>query len=353
MKSHQQTRQAYSSMYTILTLAELDEKRKTYPTNKVNEIIDIFAVEKIFNPLPHHNNCISLTLFCQNVDNKTPALITTSKPLDNSPDSRWNTKYFSSLKTFIRDVLKSPFSKTFKIRIYLEKQLHEHYPKVFIDLAPANVEVYLMKHNSIGAQPGMLWRYLAFDDKNLDLVFVSDVDVTFNGWVVNKLKLFQKSNKTFGRFLGWHKNNLTIGNDLNNPLNYPVCLGSAIAMRPKQFNHPTITVKRTFINYILYRIHRIETSNKPWEEKDSCDTSKYNRPVEGHSFGWGGYWTMYGFDEKVFKHTLFPHFIERQEVQTWTSKGNFEKFETMDDNHPFKIDVNYTKTFGNHIVFLP
>jgi hypothetical protein len=346
-------------MYTILPLMELDAERQSLeknPTQRhlVNKIIDLFTVTNRVNELPQYKKCISLTLFCQKVDNKVPTKVDATT-FDEG--GKWHSKYYKSLENFIQDFRKSDkYYAQYKIRIYLEKQLQERgYAQRLLQLCPDRIELFLMKHNSIGAQPGMLWRYLAFDDKSLDIVFASDIDVDFNEHVPRKLNLFENSKQSaFGRFLGWHNQNYPIKSD--DPVsaeNYAVCLGSSIAMRPKLFKHqliPHITVKRTMVNYILHRIRRIQLSKAPWEEKDGYNTRRFNKPIGAHTYGWGNYWTMYGFDEKFFKHTLFPYFIERGRVQTWTSYGNLENM--LPPNNPFVMDINYTRAFDNPIDYL-
>jgi hypothetical protein len=104
-----------------------------------------------------------------------------------------------------------------------------------------------------------------------------------------------------------------------------------------------------FHHYILYRQFRYKTS-KPSEEFDNKDTSKYNRPIGDHIYGWGGYWTMYGFDEKVWKHTIFPYLAKKSQVLTWVTEENIRRFKNYDETNPTLIDYKFTSFYNNAFV---
>ena len=158
-----------------------------------------------------------------------------------------------------------------------------------------------------------------------------------------------KSNKTLGRLFFIRKkfpeSFLTDKSNINSPIKYSVCGAGTVVFRPKQSN---ISIKNTIINYIHYRNFRCNTDN-PCEEFDTIDTSNFNRPINKHIYGFGGYWTMYGFDEKLFKHTIYPHFIKNSDVYTlfWTYNKN--KLLKLEDKHSSKIDYFFMKHFNNNI----
>ena len=330
----------YDKMYSIIDIDYLQKFVEKIKNNKKAEISALFEIEEIINPT-NKPNCISLCLFCRNVSNKEGS---TENSLDyKCSESKWHDKYYKSLHRFIEDFNTSKYFSTFKIRLYLENQL-----SCFINELSSksrNIEICLMKQNSIGAQPGMLWRFLSFDDKNLDVVYSSDIDIKFSE-ITNKLDAFINSKKAMGRYLSYCSDDFRINYNDENPLNYAVCLGSCIAMRPKLLD---INIKTIIINYILYRHFRYRTS-KPSEEFDHKDTSKYNRPVGDHIYGWGGYWTMYGFDEKVWKHTIFPYLVKKSQVLTWVTEENMRKFKNYDDTNSTLIDYKFTSFYNNAFV---
>jgi hypothetical protein len=335
-------------MYSIIDLQYLDffvNNKIDDINNKKKYISSLFEIENIIRPCSQ-TNCISICLFCQNVDNKEVRIECSDNYLNKS--SKWYTKYYKSLINFIKKFNESKYYNEFKIRIYLENQLSNLIDDLL--LQSEHIEIYYMKQNSIGAQPGMLWRFLVFDDKNLDVVLSSDIDIDFES-VNNKLDTFKKSNKTFGRLLPWCLDDFIIdeSKSINSPLNYAACIGSSIAIRPKSLD---INIKNIIINYILYRINRY-ISIKPWEEFDNQNTEKYNKPIGGHIYGWGGYWTMYGFDEKIWKHTIFPYLVKKSQVLSWTNKDNIKNILSLsDNNHPSKIDYNFITLHNNEFAYI-
>jgi hypothetical protein len=328
-------------MYSILDLDYLNNFiNKKISIDKKKDIEKYFEVQEIFCK-KKNKNCISVSLFAQNVNN-----ISVSKDVPNFKDqqSNWYKKYYSQLIKFIENFNSSEFYQTFTIRIYLENQLFLY--KDDLLSKSDNIEIYYMKYNSIGAQPGTLWRFLTFDDKDYEIVFCSDVDVEFNYHLKNPLHTFMNKNKTMGRLLQYKNNYIIDKNNDNSAMNYEVCLASMIAIRTSKLD---VNMKNIIVNYILYRNFRLKTT-KPWEEFDDRNTSRFNKPVLIHDYGWGGIWTMYGFDEKLFKHTLFPYLIQKGEVLSWC-KGDFNHLKnSVSSDNPFIIDLDLTLHFKNEIV---
>lgn len=332
----------YEKMYSIINLNYLQKFMKKINNNKKQEIASLFEIEKIINST-NKSNCISMSLFCQSVNNKKRQ---PEHSLDyQCNDSKWYTTYYKSLLKFIEEFNNSKYFSTFKIRLFLENQLG-----CFIDELVSksqNIEIYLMKQNSIGAQPGMLWRFLSFDDKSLDVVYCSDIDINFSE-ITNKLDSFINANKTIGRYLTYCSDNLIIDkNNKESPLNYQVCLGSSIAIRPKLLD---INIKKIIISYIIYKNFRYKTV-KPSEEFDYANTSKYNRPIGEHIYGWGGYWTMYGFDEKIWKHIIFPYLVKKSQVLTWLTQDNLNSLKKINDNSNSTL-IDYKFTFFHKNAFV-
>jgi hypothetical protein len=330
-------------MYSIIPLDYLNEfVEKNITLENKNKIVDLFQVEKIFNKR-HETNCISISLFAKCVDNTEEEAILI--PYYKNINSKWYKKYYKSLIKFIKDFNKSHIYNNFKIRLYLENILG-CYIQHLLSLS-GRLEIYYMKCNSIGAQPGMLWRFLTFDDKDLNIVFSSDIDVIIEDHVNRPLVSFIKSDKTMGRLLCNPYYNFAINkNDVeNSPLNYAVCLGSMIAFRPKKMD---IKIKDTIVNYILYRKYRC-TTNNPSEEFDDKNTGRFNRPIGNHTCGWGGIWTMYGFDEKFFKHTILPYLVKKGQVLSWADNciNTFVKDNETNIYNPFMIDYNFVKSYNN------
>lgn len=307
---------------------------------EITEYSQYLKVHRAINERPELN-CISLSLFAQHLDNEAPSHSLPDFADKNGP---WYTKYYASFLKFIRDFNASSFYPTFKIRVYLENQLF-HWIEDLCQMSD-HLEIYYMARNSIGAQPGMLWRFLAFDDKRVDVVFCSDIDVEFNGHVVPRLQKFLQSSKTFGRLLACCTDyTIDRSNPESSPLNYTVCNGSMLAIRPKQLD---ISMHDTMVNYIAYRKYRSSTA-RPTEEYNNRNTDRFNKPIGSHRHGWGGIWTMYGFDEKLLKHTLFPHLVQKGEVLSWVAPSMRVLQESRGDE-PYMVDYQFTNMYDNEFV---
>jgi len=323
--------QKYNTMYPILTIDELENFVKI--NNNINEISDLFEVKSILNK-SEKKNCISITLFCQKSNNTYPYQHGIIDYNDTTTD--WYKKYIVSLFNFINCFSKSKYFSTFFIRIYLENQLSSFIPL----LLKYDLEIYHMKNNSIGLCPGALWRFLVFDDKNIDIAFSCDIDEQFN--IYSKyIDSFIISDKTLGRYF----HNYHYFNIINNSaINYAVVLGGVIGFRPKNND---VNFKSVIINYIIYRMLRSKT-DYPNLDKDSDLQTIYNKPLIDHIYGFGGHWFSYGFDEKIWKHIFFPHFVKSGKVLSWSSSNKYIFY----DKHPLSIDYNFCKSYNNKFIFL-
>ena len=130
-------------------------------------------------------------------------------------------------------------------------------------------------------------------------------------------------------------------------INYAVCTACSLFMRPKKLD---INMKQLIINYIHYRKYRTTTA-KPSEEFDDKNTYKYNTPIGSLLYGPGGDWTVYGFDEKILKHTLFPYLVQKGEVLSFMH-FNKNVIEQLESSHSIVIDYNFCNEFNNEFVEL-
>jgi len=324
----------YNTMYPIIDIDYLDKFINNQDEKK--ELLDLFEVETIINKCDKPN-CISVSFFCQNVNNTFVNEFGTINY--NDVKTAWYKKYVVNLMKFINDFNKSKYNKTYKLRIYLEKQLSEFIPK----LQQPNVEIYHMKNNSIGGCPGLMWRYLALDDKDIEIVHVFDIDENFN-MLTSYIDLFSKSNKTLGRvFMSSSQSYLVDKQKI--AVNYPVVMGGMIGFRPKQND---ISFCNTCVNYMLYKMLRSK-SIKPNLENDTDPETIYNIPINNHIYGWGSHWYMYAFDERIWKHLFFPHFVKKGEVLSY-SRNNLNNIKLLCDVHPCKIDYKFCKLYDNEFV---
>ena len=328
--NNQSPKEIYNMMYSIIDINELNDHVINNSTiEHINKITDLFEVKSIINKSPK-TNCISLTFFCQNNKNSYPNEFPNINFKNTNTD--WYKKYVIKLLKFIDDFNISKYYSSYKIRIYLENQL-EYFIPIFIS---KNVEIYHMKNNSIGCSPGTLWRFLVFNDTDIDISFSFDIDESFESYI-NFIDFFTLSNKTLGRYFP-NYNNIKL--DLNNDIvYYSVVLAGFIGIRPKNVD---IDFKSICVNYIIYRMLRSK-SIYPNLEKDSDLQNIYNKSTEKYIYGIGGHWYMYGFDEKIWKHVLFSYFVEKGDVVSWSTINKYD----IDSHHPCSIDYNYCKYYNN------
>ena len=245
------------------------------------------------------------------------------------------------------DFNNSDYIHTWKIRIYLEKKLI----KLIEPLKKNNIEIYVMNTNSVGAQPGMLWRYMAFNDKTIESLLCADIDEDFVD-IRKNLDVVHNCNKLYpdkvfirtGPYYKDHDYTIKKGYDA---VNVTVVLGSRVGFFPKRSH---IDIKDLMIKYICLRMSR-KTSKSPHLDYDSdYPPTIFNKPVDDE-FGWGGHWFKYGFDEKFLKVVIYPYFTMRGETISIIHKDEEPKdIKGLDDsvlNLYFKTQIKFCEYYNN------
>ena len=286
---------------------------------------DPFAVgERTHRP---QRKCIAVCLFRQNVDNRSPHEFPVHPPT-------WHTRYWVGLQNVVQQMQHFP---EWKLRIFVERELWDEVHSAFAD--HPQVELYRMRVNSIGANPGSLWRFLALDDRSLDLVLETDVDEALTP-KLDLIRTFEMDSRAavgrIGGFVSDRQYRIAPGESAAK--NYATMIGSCVMSRPQSFDFDIADAMRGFM---AYRRHMSE-SERPWAYSDTDQPSVYNQPIGGHIHGWGSHWYMYCFDERFLKHVLYYHFAERSQLHTWASSV-----------HPFHLDpegasdLAFTRSRGN------
>ncbi len=328
----------YDEMYRVIPISRLAELTRDLDKS---DFARLFEVERTVNALPEVTKCVSVCLFCQKVDNQFANQHGTIDFSDRSLS--WYARYVASLLRMLADFAMDADFMNWKVRIYLEPQL-----KCFIrELGAAcdRVEICVMQCNSVGAGPGALWRFLAFDDRSLEVAFVMDIDDTLASRK-RYIEPFLRGAKCFGRYMPSYKSGFLIGKAESGEraLNYATVLGSMVALRPKQSD---ICVREVMVNYMVYRKHRASVGQHPNREFDTDIGTQYNEQIGAHIYGWGGHWFMYGFDERMLKHTLFPHFAKQGQMQTW-AEFDVTRLPELAQYHPCALDFEFCRQFeGN------
>ena len=250
---------------------------------------------------------VSVSFFRANVDNHSPEYEDTALAYDD-----WEKKYWRGLKKLIQQIhfLNTGTNDPWILRIYMSKQLADEGfdKKIFLELAlnpSVPLELYTMCSFSIGAQPGMLWRFLPFSDQLINLCVVLDIDD--DGLSEFKLKAItsfkESKHSLFGRYVGrggvdgcYHVCRESEAK------NYPAVLGSFVMFKPRKAGLSDIDkVMQRFISRMIHRSKELFS-----EPPDKL--SPYDQVVHSHVYGWGGHWTMYGFDERFLKQVLLYYY---------------------------------------------
>lgn len=225
----------------------------------------------------NRSKCISISLFRKNVDNN----------YDNqfSLDiSKWETKYLNSLNKNL-----DSYNQNDKcVNLYLANDL-SYLLDTFRNYNFLNI--YIMKSSSIGAQPGMLWRFMDLTNKSYEQVIVADIDESWN-WCknieyTNKLVTLNPRDK----FIDEYKT----------AINFTTIIGSHIVCKPSKFNYDIKNIIKGFIKLCYIRIN----SSNPYGFDDNDPIIYWNQPVRNQKYGWGKIPTMYGFDEFFLKHVIY------------------------------------------------
>jgi hypothetical protein len=228
------------------------------------------------------DKCISISLFSKNVDNN----------YDNEYHvdvDRWKTKYYDSL---IKN-LNNYNLDNMCVNLYLANNLSNYIPQLS---KYTFLNIFVMKSDSIGAQPGTLWRFMDITNKSYKSVFIADIDENWN-WV----KMLDEKNYDY-KLCTLKPNDNVICNDPYIPAyNFSTIIASHIMTKPDKFNYNIVDVIKGFINICKNR----ENSNNPCCFDDSDPITLWNQPVGDHKFGWGRIITRYGFDEFFLKHVIY------------------------------------------------
>ena len=252
--------------------------------NLTNEYDDWFTIENEYiNRIS--NNCISISLFRKNVDNNFNNQY-------NVDHNRWKSKYYDSLINNLNNFNNFDLGNMC-VNLYLANDLKIYIPELS---KYSFLNIYLMKSESIGAQPGMLWRFINYNNKLYNSVFVADIDENWD-WI----KSWQNEHTNY-KLCTLRPSDVIISKDPYTPsYNFSTIIGSHVMVNPNKFNYEILDVLKGFISLCKKR----EKTDKPNCFQDDDPITFWNQPVHDHKFGWGRIITKYGFDELFLKHVIY------------------------------------------------
>jgi hypothetical protein len=300
--------------------------------SKGDSVSSYFSISEVVNARPDIVNAISVSLFCKDVD----AIDADSLTPSNVEGSPWYEKYMKSLVRNIPNIFADPsFSSCWKLRIYIANDLYQQ-GTFFKKLHHPSVELFVMTTSSIGAQPGMMWRFLACGDKDLELAYVMDIDEDMSSKSTYLSTFLKHPDKILMKHTGG-SGRISDPNP-NDAFNPTFIIGSFSIWRPKLLD---LDVKQMMEAFIRYRMAQSSTDN-PWAYASSEQRNAWNSAVHRHTNGWGNHWFMYGFDERFLAHVLFYYVASKGGIVSPQSTANV--FPEMCDyllKSPGNIFLNY------------
>jgi hypothetical protein len=289
----------WQSILPFLTDAHVAEYEADATVAERAQLDEWFDVEQVINPRPSRH-VVAASLFWKNVDVDDPELPPPTLELLKDARKLGLVRRFEPWKHYVEPLIEGAARITHQhhdvtVRVYLAKDLEFLAP-----MLARYCEVRLMRHASLRAQPGMMWRFLALEDAS-DLVTVIDADAMAH----RAESVMQLSESLAPRGVGsWREVN-ALECDANGFFVYRPLIGCGFGSRlrlpmARLMKAFTWQYQRGFLPRTLSHPHRGETPHfqHPWPgygiDEWFLATSLYPRilpcglltnPVSNHSCG--------------------------------------------------------------------
>lgn len=257
-----------------------------------SEFLDsLFSYEKLNNI--DKPNVLSLNLFYKDVDKiVTNGILSEDlikKEAHNEHKNKW-TNYFQKILDFGPQFIKDNPDK--KIRIYLDPECD-----FMVDRLLKFCEVFLMKKTSLSAQPGAMWRMLAFQDDTVNNVVCWDAD---------NMHIYKNSYVLFNSTAPFSKiyNSVSSITNNDNKIIYRFIQCGLIGANIK------IPIEKFMKAFIYYDI-----KNK---------IKKTAKLSSGEFEFFGSTWPFYGFDE-WFTHNVLLPITQKTGINIYVPRNTFYK----------------------------
>ena len=255
-----------------------------------DDTCDIFDIEMSHIKVERKIS-ISMSLFMTNVNNTVENQYSINL-------SEWKNKYLSSI---LKNLDNQPdFIKKYELNLFLENKLKRFYNKYFSRYD--NLNVHIMKGNSIGGSPGAMWRFLNLTNKKYDLSIVVDIDEPWD-WI-SQFESIPGSEKY--AIMTTRQTDVWI-NGSKLAINFATIIASHIVSRPIYFDYDIKLVMIGFIYYIKNYQSTVSYDNP------TRQITHYNHPLLEQPYGWGSKYPIYGFDEH-FLSRMFVHSVDYDRI---------------------------------------
>lgn len=169
----------WQSILPFLTDAHIAEYEASATAEEREQLDEWLDVERVINPRPARH-VVAGSLFWKNVDVNDPELPTPTLDLLQNARKHGLVRRFEPWKHYIEPLLEGAAriaqrQHDVTVRVYLARDL-----EFLVPMLTQHCEVRLMRHASVRAQPGMMWRFLAFEEA-ADIVSIIDADALGHG----------------------------------------------------------------------------------------------------------------------------------------------------------------------------
>lgn len=222
--------------------------------------------------------------------------------------SLFTSGYLAQLQKLIHEV---KAKKDWNVRVHLARDLHylaEH-------LDPEVVEVHMMKHSSLGLNPGMLWRFIGVNSTSYEAVCTHEIDKDGVTWptVQGAVADLQKGKQCVARYS--FGGEVLAGGPTTGMSNYDALRGGAWCTRPSKLTPALKSLEMWSKGFIAQRLAATKIGHCGISAQELC--TPHNKPNAGckkgpkpqwrglYCHGWGSDWFAYAFDEYFLKHTVY------------------------------------------------
>ncbi len=295
---------SWTSIFPVLTEDMVTEYKQTARAVERAELETWLGVKRKINvkPSPH---LVAVSVFWKNTRSSEPDLPPLTREILTSAPAHGLVKRYEPWGHYIQPVLKGAAALVeshphVTVRIYLAADLDF----LIEDFVAVGCEVYLMKHESLRHNPGAMWRFLAFSERNR-LVTVTDSDRFAEVYTdIARTEQIKRLGQDFWRV--------------------PVCVdrnGGRVQYRPIMATQcgsaksmPTV---RTLMEALIWHTRR--GSIRVTVESHGCAP----QGIVGTD------WPDYGFDEWFLQTALYPRLAGRP-ILTLVKAGSMSKYLPLD-----------------------
>lgn len=303
-----------------------------YHPEEKQRLDSYFKVQKIYNLQPGSDKkVISYSLFMKYAYEEQGAPVVNRETIhvvsERYKGKSWYELYAAPLVRSLTDI--KTYYPGWTARIYLANDLAFMIDDIFCNYPDA--EIFLMDHSSIAHNPGAMWRFLIFDDKDVSAAMVMDVDDSYTNkrsrydliqtWVNDNTKQ------------GWMRHKFWDSYDRFETFPYPKVvhyhpiIGCNFGWKRTS---ETLDMEKAMKGFIL---HRQLFPEEPRYYKDVA--------FEKHPYGFGNKFPNYGIDERFLARVIYYYAADKGELYSVREPPKLYKIKDISFDNPMLSDVAY------------